>query len=133
MYSLQSWGFDVPNPSATFHVAVLPSLGEGIPTTILDTLAVCEHLLATAICKVQALVIPEQPCLFAQSGGTSALRKAILGCLRSHSFAQQDANLWQEHIQESLSANSTARYSLDLYERALDRQMIKETVSPLGV
>jgi hypothetical protein len=123
----------VRSPSATFYVSALPSLDEGMPMTILDILPVCEHLLATPVSKVEKLLIAKQARLFALPGVVLALRKAVLRCFRSHSFAQQLGNYRQKHIQKSFSADSIAHCSLELYELVLDHQETKASISPQGV
>jgi hypothetical protein len=100
--------------------------------TVLDTLPVREHLLATAVCTVGKLVIAEQTRLFALARIVLALRKAVLRCLRSNSFAQQLGNYCPKHNEKSFSVNNIARCSLELYELVLDHQKAKASISPQG-
>jgi glycosyltransferase involved in cell wall biosynthesis len=113
---------DMPDVYASLDLFVLASIDEGMPMTILEALSVGKAVVATAVGAVKELVIPEQTGLLVQPRDVTALRDAILRCIRNPSFTRALERNGQKHVRDSFSAETMGRRYLGLYKRLLHEQ-----------
>jgi glycosyltransferase involved in cell wall biosynthesis len=122
---------DMPGVYSSLDLFVLASIDEGMPMTILEALATRRPVIATAVGAVGKLVVHEQTGLLVQPRDVSALRDAMLRCLKDPSFAQELGRKGKEHVQKSFSAERMAGDYLEIYRQVLRRQQTNTVSSVL--
>lgn len=110
---------DMPDVYASLDLFVLASIDEGMPMTILEALAGSRPVVATRVGAVGKLVVPEVTGLLVEPRDVSALRDAILRCLRDPPFRRRLGANGEQHVRGSFSAQSMARNYMEIYTQAL--------------
>jgi len=99
---------------------VLPSLGEGLPLTVLEALAIGTPLVATSVRGVAGLLEDEQTALLVPSNDAEAFADAITRVLNDAELARRIASNGRVLAARFDEATMVRRY-LELYDRVLAR------------
>lgn len=110
---------DVPALLACFDVFTLPSLGEGIPNTILEAMATGLPVIATAVGGNPELVEPEVTGLLVPSGDADALANAIFRLADDPQLRLAMGRTAVARIRETFDWDSTMTAYLQVYDEVL--------------
>jgi len=106
---------DLPRIYADLDVAVLCSLNEGLPVTIIEALAAGRPVVSTEVGSVADLVIPGQTGILVPSGSPAALAEAIEEQLANPERALRMAQNGQAHVYPRLSVDRLEKDLRGLY------------------
>jgi len=110
---------DVPQCLAAFDVFVMPSVMEGLCTSILDALAMRKPVVASEVGGIPEIIEHETTGLLAPPRDAEALAKALVRMLREPDLAQRLAAAGREKVEKRFSVDSMVEGSIRVYERLL--------------
>jgi glycosyltransferase involved in cell wall biosynthesis len=113
---------DMPGVYASLDLFVLASIDEGMPMTILEALAASRPVIATRVGAVSKLVMDGKTGLLLEARDVSALRNAILACLRDRNLARSFGVNGERHVRSSFSAEAMARNYDGIYAQAISQR-----------
>ena len=106
---------DLPRIYADLDVAVLCSLNEGLPVTIIEALAAARPVVATEVGSVADLVSPDETGCLVPPGSPEALAEGIRRQLEHPERAAEMARAGQAHVYPRLSVDRLERDLRALY------------------
>jgi len=107
---------DMASAYAGFDLMVMPSLDEGLPMTLLETMAAKRAVIASAVGAVPEVIEHGQNGLLVQPGNTDDLEQAMLLLLNDASLRHRMAENARESVSR-FSSDRMARNYLDFYQR----------------
>jgi glycosyltransferase involved in cell wall biosynthesis len=108
---------DVPDCLAAFDVFAMPSVMEGMGTSILDAFAVGLPVVASRVGGIPEIVEPEVTGLLVAPSDPDALSDALVRMLEDREMAKRVGEEAKRRVGERFSAQRTARGTLDVYRR----------------
>jgi glycosyltransferase involved in cell wall biosynthesis len=100
-----------------FDLFVMPSITEGLGTSILDAMACSKAVVASAVGGIPEVVEPEVTGLLVPPRDATALGAAIVRLLRDPSLAGRFAAAGRARVEEQFTADRMVQETLDLYRR----------------
>ncbi len=100
---------DVPRLLKAFDVSVLPSLREGLPMTLLESMAARCPLVASRVGGVPSALDEGRAGVLVGPGEPSALAEAILGLVDDPARGRRLADLARRRFEDRFSADAMAR------------------------
>jgi glycosyltransferase involved in cell wall biosynthesis len=110
---------DIPALLASCNVFVLPSLYEGLPISVLETMAAGKPVIATAIEGTNEVVVDRETGLLVPPGQARPLAEAIHELVRNPALAQKLACAGKARAREQFSAEQMVRGVTRIYEELL--------------
>ncbi len=108
---------DVLSLLKAFDVFVMPSLTEGLGTSILDAMACTKAVVASAVGGIPEVVEPETTGLLVPPRDASALGAAIVRLLRDPALCQRLAAGGRARVERQFTADRMVQETLDVYRR----------------
>jgi glycosyltransferase involved in cell wall biosynthesis len=112
---------DMPGVYASMDIVVLPSLNEGMPMSVLESLAAGKPVIATRVGDVPRVILHEETGLLVNSEDVGDLRSAILRLAGRPELRRKLATNGLAHLQRHWSAEAMARNYEAVYSRLLAR------------
>jgi glycosyltransferase involved in cell wall biosynthesis len=110
---------DVIDWYAAADVMVLPSLSEGFPFAILEALALCCPVVATAVNGVPEIIVEGKTGLLVPPRDTRALEVAIRSLLRDPVWATHMAQRGQKEVLTRFTAGKMVQDTVRVFEEAM--------------
>jgi len=110
---------DVPELLAAADLAVLPSLFEGLPVSVLEAMAAERPVIATAIGGTDEAITHQVTGLLVPPRDPAALAAAIRRLMGDPALAQRLATAGRARVERAFSADATAREVMRIYDEAL--------------
>lgn len=111
---------DVPRCLAAFDVFVMPSVMEGLCTSILDALAMRKPVVGSEVGGIPEILENEVTGLLAPPRDPEALAGALVRMVREPDLARRLAEQGREKVEKKFSVDSMVEGSIRVYERLLD-------------
>jgi glycosyltransferase involved in cell wall biosynthesis len=96
---------------------VMPSITEGLGTSILDAMACRKAVVASAVGGIPEVVEDERTGLLVPPRNASALGKAIIRLLRDPALSSRLAAAGRERVEQRFTADRMVQDTLDVYRR----------------
>jgi len=109
---------------AAADVSVLPSFYEGLPMTVLESLAAGCPVVATAVDGTPEIVVDGETGLLVPPGDSERLAEAIGRMLRDRQFALNTARAGREFVFETFSVEKLISRTQDFYLNVWDRYLM---------
>jgi glycosyltransferase involved in cell wall biosynthesis len=129
-HAVRFLGFQ-PNPQDWLALAdfcVLPSFYEGLPMTVIESLAMGRTVVATAVDGTPEIVLDGKTGLLVPSGDSAALAAAMCRLLQDPGFAQQLGQAGKAFVAANFGVEKLVRSTEALYLRAWKKEQ-KRTVT----
>jgi len=110
---------DVANCLAAFDVFVLPSLMEGMGTSLLDALAAERPVVATRVGGIPEVITDGETGLLVEPGSEAPLAAAVVRLLSDRRLAEQLAERGRARVVDRFSDTAMVEGTLTVYERVL--------------
>jgi len=108
---------DVLSLLKAFDLVVMPSITEGLGTSILDAMACRKAVVASAVGGIPEVVEPEVTGLLVPPRDATALGAAVVRLLRDPALAGRFAAAGRARIEQRFTADRMVQETLDLYHR----------------
>ena len=108
---------DVLSLLKAFDVFVMPSITEGLGTSILDAMACSKAVVASAVGGIPEVVEREATGLLVPPRDASALGAAIVRLLRDPALAARFAAAGRARVEQRFTAERMVQETLDVYHR----------------
>jgi glycosyltransferase involved in cell wall biosynthesis len=108
---------DVLSLLKTVDVFVMPSITEGLGTSILDAMACGKPVVASAVGGIPEVVAPEETGLLVPPRDPSALGAAIIRLLGGRALAARMGEAGRARVEQRFTAERMVQETLDLYRR----------------
>ena len=112
---------DIPDLLADCDLFILPSLHEGLPISVLEAMAACKPVIATAIGGIPEVVVDGQTGLLVPPGDPAALAKAIRSVLADPTLARSLATTGRARLLKEFSAEVMVQRTTQIYDELLSR------------
>ncbi|HKN47018.1 MAG TPA: glycosyltransferase, partial [Candidatus Polarisedimenticolia bacterium] len=116
---------DVPELLAEVAVSVLPSLSEGLPNAVLESMAACVPVVATRVGGVPEAVEDGASGILVPPGDGAALARAIGMLLEKPDLARRLGRAGRERAEGNFSLDRMVRRTQGLYVGMLERVMAR--------
>jgi glycosyltransferase involved in cell wall biosynthesis len=118
---IEWWGWqeDMPEIYRQCHVVVMPSLSEGLSTTILEAMSSERAVIATDVPGCRELVHHQETGLLVQPGNPQELAHAIHSLLADETLRRQLAQAGRQLVLEKYTINRINDLTLRLYHEIL--------------
>jgi len=110
---------DVPDVLAALDVFVLPSVMEGMGTSLLDAMAARRPVVASSVGGIGEIVIDGETGLLVPPRAPSILAGAIVATLTDADAVARRVDAAEARMLASFTSDAMVRATLDAYERAL--------------
>jgi glycosyltransferase involved in cell wall biosynthesis len=110
---------DIPELLAACDLFVLPSVNEGLPVSVLEAMASCKPVIASAIGGTDEAVVHGKTGLLVPPRDSGALASAIRTLLESPTLREQFAFAGRARVQEEFSAETMVQRTMGLYDKLL--------------
>jgi glycosyltransferase involved in cell wall biosynthesis len=110
---------DMPSVYAAVDMVVLPSIGEGLPMTILEALATKRAVISTPVGAIPTVVLHGETGLLVHPGDAEALAEAIVRLGTSPELAAKLGNNGHDLVDAKFSADLMSKQYLALYAEVL--------------
>jgi glycosyltransferase involved in cell wall biosynthesis len=110
---------DIPDILASFDLFIMPSLSEGLGTSVLEAAAAGIPIIASDIGGIPDIIEHEKSGLLVQPGQIKPLAEAIIRLYSKREIAQTYANSARERIKNLFSEKSLGNKTDTLYGRIL--------------
>ena len=114
---------DVPQLLRDCDVFVPPSLYEGLPLTVLEAMAACKPVVATAIGGTKEAVIHGKTGILVPPGDANALASGIRTVLEDHNYATRLANAGSARVKQLFSSERMVAGVTDIYEELISNSL----------
>ena len=111
---------DIPDLLANCDLVVLPSLYEGLPLSILEAMAACRPVIATAIDGNDESIIDGETGFLVPPGDPVALARAIRVVLSNPALAQRLATAGKARVHREFSAETMVQRLMHIYDELLN-------------
>ena len=108
---------DVLSLLKTFDVFVMPSITEGLGTSILDAMACSKAVVASAVGGIPEVVAPEETGLLVPPRNASALASAVVRILGDRGLADRFGAAGRARVEQRFTAERMVQDTLDVYRR----------------
>jgi L-malate glycosyltransferase len=108
---------DVLSLLKTVDVFVMPSITEGLGTSILDAMACGKAVVASAVGGIPEVVAPEETGLLVPARDPSALGAAIVRVLSDRTVAARMGEAGRARVERRFTAERMVQETLDVYRR----------------
>lgn len=109
---------DIPSVYASLDLFVLPSIDEGMPMSVLESMAAGTPVIATRVGAVGKVVRDGETGLLIEPGDQQALNQAIVRLLEDRSLARRLGEAGRIWVNQHFSSAAMARQYIELYESA---------------
>jgi glycosyltransferase involved in cell wall biosynthesis len=110
---------DIATMYALMDVVVLPSLGEGLPVTLLEAMAMGKPMVATRVGGVPEVIDDGRDGLIVPPANSDSLRVALDRMLQDTTFAERLGRAAAEKVRTRFSADLLARRTTEVYRQVL--------------
>jgi glycosyltransferase involved in cell wall biosynthesis len=118
---------DVKALLANSDVFVLPSLIEGLPLSVLEAMAACRPVVATAISGTDEVVRHRTTGLLVPPSDPDALAGAIQEILRDQALAGRLARAGYDLVKRDFTTDGMARSIMAVYDELLDERSMRHS------
>jgi glycosyltransferase involved in cell wall biosynthesis len=108
---------DVLSLLKTFDVFVMPSITEGLGTSILDAMACGKAVVASAVGGIPEVVAPEETGLLVPPRNPTALAAAVVRLLGNRELADRFGAAGRTRVEQHFTAERMVQATLDVYRR----------------
>jgi glycosyltransferase involved in cell wall biosynthesis len=108
---------DVLSLLKTVDVFVMPSITEGLGTSILDAMACGKVVVASAVGGIPEVVAPEETGLLVPARDPSALAAAVVRLLGDRALATRMGEAGRARVKQHFTAERMVQETLDVYSR----------------
>ena len=108
---------DVLSLLKTFDVFVMPSITEGLGTSILDAMACGRAVVASGVGGIPEVVVSEETGLLVPPRNPSALAAAIVRLLGDRALADRFGAAGRARVEQHFTAERMVQETLDVYRR----------------
>lgn len=113
---------DVPAFLAQATVSVLPSLSEGLPNTVIESMAAGVPVVATRVGGTPELIIEGETGLLIPPGDSTALARAVETLLEDPRLAERLGKAAQQRVRRNMSFDAMYRATVDIYQDVLSSE-----------
>jgi glycosyltransferase involved in cell wall biosynthesis len=110
---------------AAADLSILPSFYEGLPMTVLESLAEGCPMVATAVDGTPEVIRNGETGILVPPGDAAQLGQAICKMLRDREFAKRTARAGQRDVLENFSVDNLVTRTQELYLRTWDQHLQK--------
>jgi glycosyltransferase involved in cell wall biosynthesis len=110
---------EMPRMYASLDFCVLPSLSEGMPMTVLETMAAGRPIIATTVGEIPKMVDTDVNGLLVPPGNAAELSSAMIRLLGDTSLRQHMSENARNKARKCFSADGMARAYIALYDELL--------------
>ncbi|PID58126.1 hypothetical protein CSB45_05415 [candidate division KSB3 bacterium] len=114
---------DIPEILALIDIFVLPSLWEGMPTAILEAMAMKTPVIASAVGGIPELLEHGKSALLIPPAEPDALAEAVLSLLDNPEFSNELAENAYQRVHKHFSLDAMVSQTEALYERLIDQHL----------
>jgi glycosyltransferase involved in cell wall biosynthesis len=118
---------DVATLLANSDVFVLPSLIEGLPLSVLEAMAACRPVVATAVPGTDEVVRHRSTGLLVPPSDPDGLAAAIQEILRDETLARQLAGAGYDLVKRDFTADGMARSIMAVYDELLAERSVRRS------
>jgi len=108
---------DVLSLLKTFDVFVMPSITEGLGTSILDAMACGKAVVASAVGGIPEVVAPEETGLLVPARNPTALAAGVVRLLGDRALAERFGAAGRARVEQRFTAERMVQETLDVYRR----------------
>jgi glycosyltransferase involved in cell wall biosynthesis len=121
---------DIPDLLPVFEVFLLPSIWEGLPTVLLEAMAMKKPVVASSVGGIPEIVEDEKTGVLIPPQDPDALAEAVIFLLKNPDIADKMGQAGYERVRRNFSLDNTVAKTETVYDRLIEQKRGRNVSMP---
>lgn len=124
---------DIPNLLSMFEIVLLPSLWEGLPTILLEAMAMKKPIVASAVGGIPEIVEDGKTGMLIPPRNPDALAEAVIFLLKHQDIAYKMGQAGYENVRRNFSLDDTVAQTEAMYDQLIEQRIGRYKRAEIGL